>query len=400
MPDFTVPASNHNPGDPNFVPDINSEYAATAQLAAGNVLDTAYSGGADPGGSSDSTAAISAALSAAGIAVLPPGGTYKVANLVMPANSILWAYGATILQAAAGATITPASSCRIIGARGYGGSATTSSNPAADFIAAASGATNWAVADVGCDNVNGWILNPAVSGSFHAFLRGIRGNACAGGVQLTQGTGATTVAGEVNMSDVNIQGCTANPALSVMGLTDVIGSMLNLSADGSLNSGPTVLLQGKCGGYLAGIDWGVINGGVTGVPVLSVADAGGGSPSNWDLSGGSVQQGGIGVQVAGGAARMRFRGILSQQNLGDGWRFTGTGTALLVSDCMGNSNNSAAGTAYDVNVTSTAHVGLFEFAYCSTGVTNSLIVPATNHVSNVNPTSPGGVAVSGTPSGW
>jgi hypothetical protein len=81
---------------------------------------------------------------------------------------------------------------------------------------------------------------------------------------------------------------------------------------------------------------------------------------------------------------------------------SGTGSAILVEGCQANNNNQAAAAGvYDVNVTSTAHVGLFSFAYCSPGVANSLHVSSSgNHVSNANPTSPGGKSVAGTPNGW
>lgn len=86
---FTIPPATKAAGQSGFIADINAAYSALTSLAAGNVLNTAYAGGADPTGSADSTAAIQAALTA-GMAFVPPG-TYKVtAPLTVPSNAVFW----------------------------------------------------------------------------------------------------------------------------------------------------------------------------------------------------------------------------------------------------------------------------------------------------------------------
>lgn len=69
------------------VPSANADYPALAAAVAGNVQNTAWAGGADPSGVSDSTAAIQAALDA-GMAYVPPG-TYKITGLTLPGGSVL-----------------------------------------------------------------------------------------------------------------------------------------------------------------------------------------------------------------------------------------------------------------------------------------------------------------------
>jgi len=322
-----------------------------------------------------------------------------------------------------GATVQPGSSwagaamftwtggdVTIHGGIDYGGTAVTANNPAADVFAPGAGATNWTITDVTARNINGWIVNPTITGSFHASITRLRGNACNGGIQLTQGTGNTTVAGECAVIDANIQNCTGNPALFIQGITDFKASCLDLSVDGNLNlTGSTVVLQGACGGGIAELDAGVINGGNAGVPVVLITTFGGGSPSNWAIAGNAVQQGGVGVQVAGAVARMRFFGLMVQQCLGSGWLFTGTvpgpaatGSMVALIGCAGNGNKTAAGNGYDVEVAAgaTAHVLLDGFGYGSTLATDGLIVPAGNHVSNTGPTFPDGHGVTGVPAGW
>lgn len=84
---FTIPATGNVVGQPGFVGDINNAYGTLQQLASGNVLYATYAGGADPTGSSDSTAAIQAALNT-GYCYVPPG-TYKISNtLTVPAGGV------------------------------------------------------------------------------------------------------------------------------------------------------------------------------------------------------------------------------------------------------------------------------------------------------------------------
>lgn len=81
---FTIPPATAVPLQPGFITDINNCYAAESAIAGINVLNSAYSGGADPSGVADSYAAIQAALTAASSATAPtvyvPAGTYIVSQ--------------------------------------------------------------------------------------------------------------------------------------------------------------------------------------------------------------------------------------------------------------------------------------------------------------------------------
>src|SRR5881392_2040580 len=96
------------PNDMNGVVD-----ALTAMGAVYNVQNPAWSGGADPTGASDSTAAINAAetaaaayanVNAAGALVIFPPGQYSVTGLTKQANTIWLGAGrnATIIKLASG----------------------------------------------------------------------------------------------------------------------------------------------------------------------------------------------------------------------------------------------------------------------------------------------------------
>lgn len=85
---FTLPPDTRAFGTPNPWGDMNAVVdALNAQGVARNVLSTAYAGGADPTGATDSTAAIAAALSSATpgqLVFFPPGIYLFSASLTLP----------------------------------------------------------------------------------------------------------------------------------------------------------------------------------------------------------------------------------------------------------------------------------------------------------------------------
>jgi hypothetical protein len=77
---FTLPPDTRSVGSGNPPADMNAIVDAVTAMGAGvNVLNTAYSSGADPTGVADSTSAWQAALTAGGLIIVPPG-TYKITS--------------------------------------------------------------------------------------------------------------------------------------------------------------------------------------------------------------------------------------------------------------------------------------------------------------------------------
>jgi hypothetical protein len=111
---FTLPPDTRSVGSGNPPADMNNVVdALTATGAVFNVLNAAYSGGADPTGVSDSAPAINAALAAlpssTGGTVVIPAGVYKISSPIVPVinNSRLLGAGpeATTIRAASGSAI-------------------------------------------------------------------------------------------------------------------------------------------------------------------------------------------------------------------------------------------------------------------------------------------------------
>src|SRR5271165_3576150 len=95
---FTLPPDTRFAGGPNPPADMNSIVDALVAMGVTyNILNALFSGGADPTGVTDSTAAIQAALNGApsGTTVVAPPGIYKIsAPLVMAtANVSLIGFG-------------------------------------------------------------------------------------------------------------------------------------------------------------------------------------------------------------------------------------------------------------------------------------------------------------------
>lgn len=117
---FTVPPANKVAGQSGFVSDIDNAYGALSQLATGNVLNATYSGGADPTGAADSTAAIQAALNA-GLAYLPAGSYTVSSALSIPTGASMIGAGmnsTTITQTSTSADTLTMTDKRYITVRG------------------------------------------------------------------------------------------------------------------------------------------------------------------------------------------------------------------------------------------------------------------------------------------
>jgi hypothetical protein len=363
-------------------------------------------------------AAISAALQGGTAVMLLPGTFYINQTITVPGDATLMGCGpasglVAVAQDTASNTFGGTAMIEFAaGAYNFmvkdmavgGASNTTSSNPAADVFSPGAGANRWWIENIDVNYCNGWVLNPDFTGPMAGIVHGVQGTNNTGGIRIV-GTDTSGSSGQVAISDVNLQFCT-NAVLVLQDVDDIAVS--NLNAAGGQAQAVVQVLGGCQDISLSGLDVGMTSRPSGGsVPVLEIASvSGGGSPTEVSVVGSSFIDGGIGVLVSGTASRIRFHNCTAMYNAADGWQFNGTGTAILVDGCSGCSNNESGGTNFDVRITgspvATAHVGIFQFAYCSTGVTNALNIGTTsNHVSNVNPTYPGGMTTQGdAANGW
>jgi hypothetical protein len=340
------------------------------------------------------TANITAVLTLGGSVCLLPG-TFQLNALVTVTGQTLCGLDmATVIQPGGGY----AGPLLAAGAKGVIRNLSVEGS-GSDAITVAGGIAEWWLTDLYFSSNAGFCINATPTGPAHGRIRGIRGAgggaANGGGIAINGGTGGAVTA-EVNIYDIDIQGLTTSEVLFLSAVTDVLVSQVNGSIAGaSVVNGITV--QGACQTcQITEVD---VGGGLgTGVAVFRAA--GGNSPTDCLIQG-KLQSGAVGLVVNDGTARSRFYVDCTRQQ-GDGAQFNGSGSANKLM-FMGNLNNQAAGVAYDINSTSSAHVFIDAPQYGTPGggaVTANLnCTIAGNHVTHSNP--PAGSTSAGfAPAGW
>lgn len=391
-----VPGLPRSPyGDP-FVPALSGLLTSQADGSIA-VLPSALSPYAG-----DDGALINVAWGYTNEVRLIPGVDYQLQSgvLVPPLGVLSGGPGSRLIPQAgiAGPAVTlTGDNSRAQGFQVYGGTGTTTNNPAVDAVTPASGAVRWWIEDILVLNMNGFAVSTVPTGATHGTIRAIKASNNKGGISIHA---ASIQPAQIAMDDIDMQANSGAEGLSLLNVTDILCGRANIGMTTG-GSFPAVHIQGNCQTCL--FDSLDIGGPATaGVAALLMQSNGGNSPTEIGFNNSAFQQAGVGVQVNDTCGRLRFTGCIAKRNLGDGWQFNGTGAAIGLSVCAANTNNQSAGTAYDVDVTSTAHVGLFGFAYASTTTTGSRnITSVSNNVTDNNPTNPGGLATAGqAPGGW
>lgn len=354
----------------------------------------------DTSGAAD-TAAIRDALNAGSSVQLLPGSYYLRAGVTVSEAMLAGCGPASELipvRGAAGPLVTLGSHSMLRDLQFNGGSGSRSGNPSVDAISVATGANRIWVDNIYARYINGWVLNAqAITAPMHLSVQSLRGTNNAGGISFSAPSG---IAAQIGLTDIDLQQCEANEALRLDSVFDVGVQWLNCSVLGSAGQTTVRLLGDVATALFSQVDAGVVGTPTPNVPVLHMQGSGGKSPSDVSWSGCTFQEGGIGIRVDDECSSIRFSGVMTKNNLGDGWQFTGSGTFISLTGCAGMYNNRSGEVARDVYVTGSAHVGLFGFGYCSPAATHALQVPGTNNVTNADPTYPGGATVAGAPGGW
>lgn len=387
------------PGGSSWSPSP-AQIAAQISLTGINVNVSAAAFVITPSGDTTGTKDTNALTSALALygAISLAAGTYYVNGITVAGCQLSGAGMQTIIQPgtlySGGPVITVNANGSVSNVYGYGGTTTTSANPVADFISVPAGQGRWSLTDIDCDHMNGHVITVAASTGMHGRIRGIRGEHNAIGVAIANPSSTGSVTAEINIMDIDLQNCETGSALSLFGVTDCATHLANVSVISS--SGADVISQeGSCQtNQMIGVD----AGGGTAAALRLAQGTGSSAPTDLIVIG-KFQEAGNGLFIEDGTARCAFL-IQATRNGEAGLHSDGNGADLAFIVPMFNNNNQLNTGADDVQVDSTAHVGLFGPAYVSTAVANSLTVPATNNVTNDNPTNPGGKSVSGTPTGW
>lgn len=356
-----------------------------------NVTVSPYN--ADDAGGGDAAGPINLAIAAAstGQTVYLPAGTYRLngsAYLTLAVRGLRLVGdgpGATTIQigpsfTGSQAVLLGAEGCAIenltIAGLTPGTGLDASSNPAADAIGL-NGQRFCRVTDVSFAYINGWCVNSVANGSDAGYATMLTRLStyqnCAGGIHI-QGVSATgnNYGAQHFLTDCNMQhiGVGAGPkagldAWRFEDAFDIIGANFNgaissNSHDATNGYGVCMRIVGHCASiFLTNMDLGADNDTANRPPVQNpvwlIQDKGGVAPDDIKVTNAIGQQGGIGLQITGGAKNVRFVNFTAQNNGTHGISVEGTGTSIDFDGvhCDGNGSG-GTGTNYDFQWTSTA----------------------------------------------
>ena len=355
---FTLPPDTRAVGTGNPPADMNAVVDAVTAMGAGyNVLNAAFSGGADPTGVADSTAAINAA-SAAGVAILPPG-TFLL-NSSTPLTGPVRGAGIGLTFLKIGASFTGAAAISVtadaveVADLGIiGASGTTTSNPVCNGIEV-TGAGRVKVRDIWFKNINGWCFEAAATASktcVDMMVARLIGRNCAGGIHDLGVTG-TSFLGEHFFTDLQFQqmgvttGGSANlDILLIEDVTDVLVQGINAGTAASA-TGCAIHVKGACSTVkLTNVDVGANQ--AAGVAAAIFIESGAnGTPSDVTVINGGAEGGNAVCRVDAGNDLV-LTNLRMHQGYTAGLDINGGDVRVMA--CSFASNNQAGGTGYDID---------------------------------------------------
>jgi hypothetical protein len=350
-----------------------------------NVKNPAYKAAGD--GVTDDTAAIQAAITAlgsqGGTVFLPPGNYLlngaSPLNLNVPVNLQGAGHGASVIRIGSAFTGTSAitvssDDCMIQGLQLRGDSSTTTSNPACHGVTA-TGVQELRVFNTTFQYVNGYALQAfgtAATTLHGGQLDNIKIQSCAGGIYVKSDN--TNTAANFQMTNVftrwlgvttganaNLDGIRIEDSWDV--LCQNIFAWMNATTGGT---GVAFRVVGHCAAtFVTNLD---ALGPQTGPANVSIDSNANGSPQNVQISGGVIQQGGVGIAINDAATQIRVDTVRFINNQTHGALVASNATNISFSRCFFYGSGSAAtGTNYDINWTGTADGFISECSF-ATGI--------------------------------
>jgi hypothetical protein len=371
--------------------DPHGDRAYAASLVSVDWINiTKGSYGADPTGAVDATSAIQAAVGAlgsrGGTIYLPPGdfllnGSSPI-NLTGPVTLQGAGHGATTLRIGASFTGTSAitvssEDCMIQGLQIRGASSTTTSNPACHGITA-TGVQELRLFNTTFQWINGYAVR--LFGTAATTLHGtqidmIKIQSCAGGIHIKSDPAA--MAANVTLSNIFTRflgvnsGASANlDGIRIEDSWDVLCQNVIPWMQATLGgTGAAFRVTGNCAAiFVQNLD---ALGPQTGVANVVIESGPNGDPQNVQIQGGVIQQGVIGLLVAGAANQVRVRNVRILNNQTHNVSVTSTGYGIYFDECLISQGGAGAtGTNYDVNWTGSAEGFITDCRFGSSVVTS------------------------------
>lgn len=328
--------------------------------------------GADGNGTTDDTASIAAALTALnatnGGVLYFPAGKYLVNSGVDMALSkpitvqgdgavssirIGSGFGGAMLFNVASDDVT----FQDIQIRGD--SSTTTSNPVADGVKATAVQT-FKMFNVEMQYINGYAVKVFASSAntIHGGqIDNCKIQSCAGAVYIKGDNASGNVAANFEISNLftRFNGVTSGGSANLDGIRiedawDVIMSnIITWMSTSTGGTGVALRVIGNCAAtFITNLD--ALGPTTTGAANVSIENNANGSPQNVQITGGVIQQGIVGLNIAGASTQVRVVSVRFINNATHGATVSSTGPAVYFDGCFFSGNgNGAAGTNYDLN---------------------------------------------------
>jgi hypothetical protein len=279
-----------------------------------------------------------------------------------------------------------------------GNNSTVTSNPACHGIVG-TGAQTLRILNSSFLNINGYAIEAfgTASSTLHGgFVSHVKIQSCAGGIYIksdsTQ-TAANFMLDNIFTRFIGVNsGTNANlDCIRIEDSWDVLAqnciAWMNATTGGT---GVAFRVIGNCAAtFIQNLD---ALGPQTGTANVSLEAGTNGSPQNVQITGGVIQQGGVGLNIAGATTQVRVNGVRFINNQTHGAVISTTGPAIYLDSVFFSGNGAAAtGTNYDLNWsgTTTGYVTNCRFASAivatgTAGVQQSINIAAGQNVRFVN----------------
>ncbi|MFI6491228.1 glycosyl hydrolase family 28-related protein [Streptomyces sp. NPDC050564] len=332
-----------------------------------NVTKAPY--GADSTGTVDASAAIQAAITAlgsrGGTVYLPPGdfllnGSSPI-NLGAPITIQGAGHGATTIRIGSSFTgssaITVSSDdCMIQGIQIRGASTTTTSNPACHGITL-TGAQEFRVFNTTFQWINGYAIR--LFGTAATTLHGtqinmIKVQSCAGGIHIKSDPAAPAANVQLGNIFTRFLGVNSGANANLDGIRiedswDVLAQNVMPWMQATLGgTGAAFRVIGNCAAiFVQNLD---ALGPQTGVANVVIESGTNGDPQNVQIQGGVIQQGIVGILIAGASNQVRVRNMRILNNQTHNVSVTSSGFGIYFDECLiSQGGQGATGTNYDIS---------------------------------------------------
>ena len=339
----------------------------TSALGWASVKDPAY--GATGNGATDDTAAIQAAInslgSQGGVVHLPPGSYLlngpNPLDLAAPITLQGAGHGATTIRIGSSFTgssaITISSDdCMIQGVQIRGASTTTTSNPTCHGVTA-TGVQELRLFNATLQYINGYAVR--LFGTAATTLHGTQINmvkiqSCAGAIHIKSDSAApaanvqlsnvfTRFLGVNTGSNANLDGIRIEDSWDV--LAQNVMPWMNATTGGT---GAAFRVVGNCAAiFVQNLD---ALGPQTGSANVVIESGTNGDPQNVQIQGGVIQQGIVGILIAGASNQVRVRNVRILNNQTHNVSVTSSGFGIYFDECLISQGGAGAtGTNYDIS---------------------------------------------------